>query len=92
VNPTTTPTTRREAFTTAGLALLAASVASSAQAAEAEDIGPDHLNVRSFGVKGDGTSADTAAFQKALDAAHAAGGGSVWVPTGSSSPFPEKPS
>ena len=83
MNPPTAPTTRREAFTTAGLALLAASVAFSAQAAEAEAIGPDHLNVRSFGAKGDGTSDDTAAFQKALDAAHAAGGGRVWVPAGS---------
>jgi hypothetical protein len=43
MNPPTAPTTRREAFTTAGLALPAASVTSPAQAAEAESIGPDHF-------------------------------------------------
>ena len=77
------PTTRREAFTTAGLAMLGASLASSTHAAESASISTDPLNVRSFGAMGDGKTDDTAAFQKALDAAHAAGGGSVWVPAGS---------
>jgi hypothetical protein len=41
-----------------------------------------YLNVRSFGAVGDGKTDDTAAFQKALDAAHEAGGGVVYAPRG----------
>jgi parallel beta-helix repeat protein len=39
-------------------------------------------NVQDFGAKGDGITDDTAAIQAAVDAAHAAGGGSVYLPTG----------
>ena len=39
-------------------------------------------NVRSLGARGDGASDDTAAFQKALDAVHRAGGGVVYAPAG----------
>src|ERR1041384_3378176 len=43
---------------------------------------PDSLSVRDFGAKADGKSDDTAAFQKAMDAARDAGGGVVYAPRG----------
>jgi hypothetical protein len=43
--------------------------------------GADALSVKDFGAKGDGAADDTAAFQKALDAA-APGGGTVSAPKG----------
>ena len=40
------------------------------------------FNVRAFGAKGDGAAKDTAAIQRAVDAAHAAGGGRVALRAG----------
>lgn len=40
------------------------------------------FNVRDFGATGDGTTKDTAAFQKALDTCAVSGGGDVVVPAG----------
>jgi hypothetical protein len=42
----------------------------------------DRFNVADFGAAGDGQTDDTAAFQKALDAAAKAGGGVVYAPRG----------
>src|SRR5215212_10105302 len=43
---------------------------------------PVSLNLRDFGATGDGTTDDAPAFQKALDALAAAGGGTLFIPAG----------
>jgi len=43
---------------------------------------PASFNVKTYGAAGDNKTKDTAAFQKALDACSAAGGGEVVVPAG----------
>lgn len=44
------------------------------------DKGSMMYNVKAFGAVGNGTTDDTAAIQAAVDAAQAAGGGTVWFP------------
>ena len=62
-----TPTTRRQAFTTARLALFCASLATSTRAAQSSAApSPHHLDVRAFRAKGDSTTDDTAAFRPRL--------------------------
>lgn len=41
-----------------------------------------YIDVRNHGARGDASTDDTAAFQRALDAAHNAGGGTVYAPSG----------
>ena len=40
------------------------------------------FNVRHYGAVGDGTANDAPAINRAIDACHAAGGGTVFVPSG----------
>src|ERR1019366_9415118 len=67
----------------AGAAATVAPLAASAQehnVAAAQDTG--WFNVRQFGAKGDGASVDSPAINRAIDAAAAAGGGTVYFSAG----------
>jgi hypothetical protein len=88
---TPTPLTRRQWLGHVSGPVLAASIGSSLlanPASGAEPAAPDPLagarvhNVRDHGAKGDGVTLDTAAIQSAIDACHAARGGTVLVPAG----------
>lgn len=46
------------------------------------DPAPGVFDVRAFGAKGDGATLDTDALNKAIEAAAAAGGGTVYLPAG----------
>src|SRR5438128_1863550 len=45
-------------------------------------VGPNVYNIRAFGAKGDGKALDSPAINKAIDAAAAVGGGTVFFPAG----------
>src|ERR1700744_5094487 len=63
--------------------LLLCAISSVTVCALAVDATPgESYNVRNFGAVGDGTSLDSPAIDKAIDAAAAAGGGTVVVPAG----------
>ncbi len=61
--------------------LMGASSAALGAEPKAHSVSPE-ANVRSYGAVGDAVSDDTAAFQRALDAVHRMGGGTVYAPTG----------
>ena len=65
----------------AGSALVAGSKAFAS--AEQPSLPRDNFNVTSFGATGDGKTIDTPAINRAIDAASAAGGGTVMFPAGS---------
>jgi len=80
--------TRRNFFRVAGAGVTGAALgvaAGSPAAAEAQG-SPAHgsgvFSVREFGASGDGQTIDTAAINRAIDAAEAAGGGTVVFPAG----------
>src|SRR5580704_12913880 len=80
---------RRELLKLAGSGLGLAAMPLAAVAANHPGTGADSqgslagwLNVRSFGAVGDGQTPDTAAINKAIDAAVVAGGGTVVFPAG----------
>jgi hypothetical protein len=50
--------------------------------ADSNDSGARVYNIRNYGAKGDGATLDSAALQRAVDACHADGGGTVLVPSG----------
>lgn len=69
----------------AGWALAGCGPARAASATAAQPAGPrpgGSFDVRGYGAVGDGHHDDTAAIQKTIAAAHAAGGGTVLLPTG----------
>ncbi|MFD9303412.1 glycosyl hydrolase family 28-related protein [Streptomyces sp. NPDC060048] len=79
------PKTARRSLLTgavAGLAAGAAVMTTGGTAAAAAAGAPDWFDVKAYGAIGDGAADDAPAIQRALDAAAAAGGGTVYFPVG----------
>jgi hypothetical protein len=79
------PTSRRELLslgTVAGMTTLWDSRRIAQATENQEAAAPLVENVKTFGAVGDGLGNDSASFQRALDAAHKAGGGTVYAPPG----------
>ncbi|HET8654160.1 MAG TPA: glycosyl hydrolase family 28-related protein, partial [Longimicrobiaceae bacterium] len=70
----------------AALALAAAPAATLAQS-PAGPSGRPVFDVRSYGARGDGKTLDTDAINRAITAASAAGGGTVYFPAGTYASF-----
>lgn len=68
--------------TAAGIAGMLRTHPASAAPIENKPQTANEANVRNFGARGDAATDDTAAFQRALDSVHSAGGGTVYAPTG----------
>src|ERR1035438_1797574 len=77
---------RRRFLKGAGLAvpgaILGSTIPASAAQIAAEMGHAIRYDVRAFGAVGDGTTVDTSAINRAIDAAAAAGGGTVYFPAG----------
>lgn len=73
---------RRRFLKIAGTGMAGATLLGSALAAEAGTPSSNGYDVRNFGAKGNGTTLDTPAINQAIEAAVAAGGGTVRFPPG----------
>ena len=78
-----TPISRRELTGSIFGAVAGVSLAQSAEATQPTTAKVFTHDVKKFGAKGDERTDDTKAFQAAMNAAHSAGGGIVFVPAGS---------
>ena len=73
---------RRERLKRAGIGIAAAAARVPSTSAHPPETEAGSFDVRHFGATGDGNSIDTAAVNQAIDAAAAAGGGTMRFPRG----------